>query len=143
MGAIEGRSAGTRVAGLDLARLYRWAAMATALLVFVQALLAGRGWFVDFDLIEVHGWVGNATFLVVVGQAALAFAAYGRRALGRLELGLSALLVVLVVAQIGMGYAGRESGGAAAWHVPTGVLIFGVSSALLALGLTRPGSPPA
>ena len=122
-------------AGFDAVRSFRWVAALTALLVLVQAALAGRGLFVDFDLIEVHGWVGNATFLVAAAQVALAVAGYGRRSLSRVELGLSALLLVLVVAQLGLGYAGRESAGAASWHVPNGVLIFGVATALLTLGL--------
>jgi hypothetical protein len=116
-------------------REYRWAVVATAALVLVQAVLAGRGWFVDLALIEIHGWVGNATFLTAIGQAALAFAGWRRGTLGRAEVVLGGLLVALVVAQIGLGYSGRESAGAASWHVPNGVLIFGVSAASLALAL--------
>ena len=124
--------------GLNAARLFRWTAAVTAVLVLVQAILAGRGWFLnDFDLIDVHGWVGNVTFLAAIALVALAFAGQGRGALGRLELGLSALLVILVVAQLGLGYGGRESADAAAWHIPNGVLIFGVTAALLALSLPR------
>jgi hypothetical protein len=40
---------------------------------------------------------------------------------------------VLVTAQIGLGYAGRESAGAASWHVPNGVIIFGLTVALFGL----------
>jgi len=35
--------------------------------------------------------------------------------------------VLLVSIQIGMGYAGRTSLGAAAWHIPNGVAIFGLA----------------
>jgi hypothetical protein len=34
---------------------------------------------------------------------------------------------VLVVVQIGLGYAGDDGGNAAAWHIPNGVLILGLS----------------
>jgi hypothetical protein len=137
-----GQSA-SRAAGFDPARFFRWAALATAVLVLAQAVLAGRGWFVDIDLIEVHGWVGNATFLAAITQVALAYVGWSRGAVGRLELGLSALLVVLLVAQLGLGYSGRESAGAAAWHVPNGVLIFGLSAAILARSLPRQRTPAA
>ena len=46
-------------------------------------------------------------------------------------------LVVLVVAQLGLGYSGRDSAGAAALHVPNGVLIFGITTALVALSANR------
>ena len=137
MNAVGERAGRTTAAGFDAARAFRWAAAVTTVLVLVQAVLAGRGWFVDAGLIEVHGWVGNATFLAVVGQVVLAYAARNRWAAGRAELGLSALLLVLVIAQIGLGYSGRESSGAASWHVPNGVLIFGVTAAILALALPR------
>ena len=120
--------------GVDAALYYRWVTVVTAGLVLVQAVLAGRGWFVDLDLIDLHGIVGNLVFLVVIGQAVLAFLARSRGGVGWLEFGLCGVLVVLVVAQIGLGYSGRETAGAAAWHVPNGVLIFGIATALMALG---------
>jgi hypothetical protein len=127
------QSARQTASGLDAARLYQWLTVATAVLVLAQAILAGRGWFVDLDLIDVHGLVGNLTFLVAIGLVVLAYLAWSRGTLGRLELGLSALLVLLVAAQLGLGYSGRDSAGAAALHVPNGVLIFGISTALVAL----------
>ncbi len=137
MNAVGERAGRTTAAGFDAARAFRWAATVTTVLVLVQAVLAGRGWFVDAGLIEIHGWVGNATFLAVVGQVVLAYAARRRWAAGGTELGLTTLLLVLVIAQIGLGYSGRESSGAASWHVPNGVLIFGVTAAILALALPR------
>ena len=38
-----------------------------------------------------------------------------------------ATLAVLVIIQLGLGYSGRDGGNAAAWHVPLGVAIFGLS----------------
>jgi hypothetical protein len=86
-------------------------------------VLAGRGWFLDGDVIKIHGYVGNATFLLAVALATLGLAA--TRSI-RVVLPL-ALLVILTTVQIGLGYAGRDSATAAAWHVPNGVLIFGLS----------------
>lgn len=73
--------------------------------------------------IVAHGIVGNVTFLLAL--AGLAFAALGR--LGRLPVIVAGALVVLLVVQIGLGYGGRESLGAAAWHIPNGVAIFGLA----------------
>jgi hypothetical protein len=131
------RSTRAAAGGFDAALYYRWVTVLTVGLVLVQAILAGRGWFVDLDLIDVHGLVGNLTFLVAIGQAALAYLGRSRGGVGRLELGLSGALVLLVVAQLGLGYGGRETAGAAAWHVPNGVLIFGIATALMTLGFKR------
>ena len=124
-------------------RGFRWLAAVTALLVLVQAVLAGRGMFDDPALLETHGFVGNATFVAVLALVVLAFIAGRRGAFGRLELGLSVLLLVLVIAQLGLGYSGRESSAAASWHVPNGVLIFGLTAALLVSALPRRGASTA
>ena len=106
-----------------------------AALVLVQALLAGRGWFLDRDLIEVHGGVGGLVVLVAVAQAILAFAvgppAEARRAVGF----ASGAILVLTVLQYVLGFATEDSANAAAWHVPNGVLIFGMAIANNALVL--------
>lgn len=93
-------------------------------LVLVQAFLAGRGWFVDFDLIEIHGYLGNAVFLIAILQLALALGVGLRGP----RLGVSAVILILVFAQVGLGYAGRESAVSASWHIPNGVLIFGLAA---------------
>lgn len=118
-----------------LQTVYSWAAAVFSLLVIVQALLAGQGWFIDPGLIRIHGVIGNLTFIVAVVLTGLAVAT--RRLRSGLDLALVVVALVLVVAQIGLGYAGRESAAAASWHVPNGVLIFGVSVAIL----TRAFSP--
>jgi hypothetical protein len=99
----------------------------TALLVLVQAVLAGRGWFVDPDFIDIHEIVANVVFLVALVQAVLAFVAMRRGLATRAVFGVAVAVVVLVVAQIGLGYGGRESDEAASLHIPNGVLIFGLS----------------
>ncbi len=115
----------------DTKRVYRWITVVTIALVLIQAILAGRGWFRDFDLLKTHGDIGSVTWLVVIAQLVLAY--LNRQTLGRIPLYLGIALVVLVSAQLGLGYSGRDSANAAAWHVPNGVLIFGLAS--VAFGL--------
>jgi uncharacterized membrane protein (UPF0182 family) len=96
-------------------------------LVFIQAIFAGQGLFVDSDYIDIHGFIGNITFLFVLAQAVLVFFA-GLRGRDRTALiGMSLVLLVLVIAQLGMGYAGRDGGTPAALHVPNGVAIMALS----------------
>ena len=49
---------------------------------------------------------------------------------------MAVALVALAFAQIGLGYVGRETTAAAAWHIPMGVTIFGLACYQLA-GLRR------
>jgi hypothetical protein len=108
----------------------------TAALVLIMAVLAGRGWFIDFDLINVHGVIGNIVFLFVLAQTALAFGIGLPRSLRNQLLVINVVLLVLVIAQIGLGYTATSDKGsaeAAAWHIPNGVLIFGLVIYHLAL----------
>lgn len=107
---------------LILVRAYRATAVAVALLVLVQATLAGRSLFGEWS-IAVHGTVGNATY----GLALIAVAAAVAGRAGSRATAVAAVLLVVLTAQMGLGYAGRESSEAAAWHVPLGVLAFGIA----------------
>ncbi|MBI1843269.1 MAG: hypothetical protein HYR89_01435 [Actinobacteria bacterium] len=40
---------------------------------------------------------------------------------------LAIILAAVLTGQIGLGYLGRETAEAAAWHVPLGVLSFGLA----------------
>ena len=115
------------------ARGFGWAGLrATALIVF-QAILAGQGWFGERPaLIGLHGWVGNGTYLVALAMVALALVGLRRGRLGRADLALSLLLILLLTAQLGLGYAGRTSAAAAALHIPNGVLLTAIGGALVA-----------
>ena len=93
-----------------------------ALLILVQAMLAGRALFGTWS-ITVHGVMGNVTFTVALAVVALAF--LGRA--GRTAVVLAIILAVVLTGQIGLGYLGRETAEAAAWHVPLGVLSFGLA----------------
>lgn len=113
-------------------RAYSALALVVALLVLVQAVLAGRALFGSWS-ITVHGVVGNATF----GLAALLVVAAAVARVGNARLGVAVVLALVLTTQIGLGYAGRERPEAAAWHVPMGVLAFGL--AVHQVGLARTG----
>jgi len=96
------------------------------LLIVLQAALAGQALFGTAS-IEVHGYLGNASFVLGLGLLAVAV---GGRVPRPLPL-FSVLLLVALFTQIGLGYAGRTSAGAASWHVPIGVAALGLTTALL------------
>ncbi|MEA2526847.1 MAG: hypothetical protein QOF73_4074 [Thermomicrobiales bacterium] len=106
-----------------------------AALVLLQAIIAGRGWFKDFDLIETHGQIGEGVFLVAVVQAVLAFLVFGARSWPALA---SAVLLVLTGVQLVLGYASADSSTAASLHIPNGVLIFGLAT-VLTMSVVRVG----
>jgi len=120
-------------ASTALRRAHRALAATIAVLVLLQAVLAGRSVFGPWD-IEVHGWVGNGVFVLAVANLALAIV---RRA-PTAELSVAALLGGLTFAQVGLGYVGREEAEAAAWHIPNGVLLMALSTYQLALLQLRP-----
>ena len=100
-----------------------------AALVLLQAFIAGRGWFKDFDLIDTHGQIGQGVLLVAVVQSALAFLVFGAR---RWPAIVSAVLLVLTALQLSLGYASEDSSTAASLHIPNGVLIFGLATVFAA-----------
>jgi hypothetical protein len=112
----------------------RATAMALAVLTLVQAVSAARSnrLFGSWS-ITVHGAIGNAVFVIALAGLGLALLRRG----GRAAVMTAGGLAFLVTAQIGLGYLGRTSLEAAAWHVPTGVAIFGVTIYNLMLALPR------
>lgn len=108
-----------------LARVRRAIAAVIAGLVLVLALLAGRHLFLGESVIEIHGYIGNFVFVLAVANIGLVVA--NRTSTG-LDFGLAVAIGSLVFAQIGLGYVGRETLGAAAWHVPNGVLLMSLST---------------
>jgi hypothetical protein len=110
----------------------RWLAGITMVLVLIQAVLIGQGLFLgDPSRITVHGWIGNLTFVGVIVLAALSTISVRRGELSRPAIGLSAVIALLTIAQIGLGYSGRGGGLPAALHIPNGVLIATLLAALL------------
>ena len=73
--------------------------------------------------IELHGMLGNIVFLLAVAGCVGSFVAKA----GRRSQALAIPLVVLTMAQLGLGYSGRQSLSSAAWHIPVGVATFGLA----------------
>ena len=110
----------------------RWIAGITAALVLVQALLIGQALYVNgMTTVALHGWLGTGSFAAAIILAVLSLVAVRRKEVSRLTLGLGLMIVLLMVAQLGLGYVGRRNGQAAALHIPNGVLITGLLSALV------------
>jgi hypothetical protein len=107
----------------------RWISLVVSALIVVQAFLAGQGVFQgEKNLLTGHGHLGNGIFVLVAIMIVLSFLAFQKGQIGRNHLLLNGLIMVLLFAQIGLGYSGRESTGAASWHLPNGVLLMGAST---------------
>jgi hypothetical protein len=123
-------SAGSGLAKPELFKWYKISGMVASLLVAIQAVLAGQFFKGKMNLIERHGEIGNLTFLAVVAFGVLAYLMGVPPAKRSTLLIMHTVLIVLVIAQIGLGYSATNaddpSANAAAWHIPNGVLIFGV-----------------
>jgi hypothetical protein len=100
-----------------------------------QAFLGMRG-FVDAreGLVTMHEMLANAMFLMAIAQTVLAWLLYTRNHLALRDLVLNGLLVLLTIAQIGLGYSTRGDNFATtvSLHVPNGVLLMGVATVLAA-----------
>jgi hypothetical protein len=93
-----------------------------AALVLVLAVMASRSvkLFGTWE-IELHGYAGNTLFILALVNGGLAV----KRRQGEL---IALIIGMLVFAQIGLGYVGRDSLEAASWHVPNGVLLMGLTT---------------
>ena len=97
----------------------------------MQAVVAGQFTYNEPDLKNVHEIMGNALFMLAIVQLALAWLT---RDAWRYKMVIwSALVFLLIVAQIGLGYGGRTSGDSAAIHIPVGVFLFSLSSIIAML----------
>ena len=105
-----------------LVNAYRAVAGLLALNVLIQATIAGRIVY-DAEGETLHGILGNISFLLGVACLVLSFVTRAPRAL--VIAGI--ILVVLLTVQIGLGYSAEETQSAGEWHIPNGVLIFGMS----------------
>ncbi len=111
--------------------------------LLVQAWLGSSGFFEgETNLTSAHEMLGNVFFLVAVVQialSALAFFALQKGLATRSLLIVSILLLADVVAQLGLGYVGRENASAMAWHLPNGVLLMCLCTLSLVLAWGRTG----
>lgn len=112
----------------------RWLVVVLAVLMVITAALAGNGIFrssTDPWLITGHQHLGNFIFLLVVVHVAISYALYSQ---GKLRGGVfitSLALLLLTIAQSGLGYATRNNMvDIVGWHIALGVLLTAVIAAL-------------
>jgi len=106
----------------------------TTLFVLLQAVLAGL--FISgeqHDAMDQHEIMANIIFLAVLVQLVLAFLVRGWSQF--LLVYWIAVLFVLSVAQIGLGYASEDNTFPEAVHIPLGVLIFGLGFVISTLAV--------
>jgi len=106
----------------------------TTLFVILQAVLAGL--FIsgeELDAKDQHEVMADVIFLAVAVQLVLAFLVRGWGQF-RLMYWVAALLV-LSVAQIGLGYASEDNTFPEAVHIPLGVFIFGLALVISTLAV--------
>ena len=111
--------------------VHRGVAVTLVVLVPVQAVIAGQALFGGWA-IDLHGWLGNGSFALGLVLVVLAL----RSGVGKAGTLVAVTLVVAMFVQTGLGYAGRTALGAASWHVPLGVAIFGLAVVHATLLLT-------
>lgn len=123
--------------------IYKWLTIVTALAMLVQAVLGSQGSFYGGHrgLLAGHAQVGNIFFLLVVIQAFFSFQLNNGRIVPRWVLGLNIVLILLTVAQIGLGYSSRDNIAVVAWHIPNGVLLMATCTVLAVLAWSRTSGP--
>lgn len=121
---------------------YRSTAGVFAVLVLVQAALAGQFMNGEGDLITVHRVLGTQVLpllsLVIVVLAVMLRRGFSS---GRF-LVVPISLFVMTTLQTGLGYMGRDTQGAARWHIPLGVAIFGLAVYAVSAVRALPGDQP-
>jgi hypothetical protein len=119
--------------------MVRWlmiVAMITGLLVLIQAIMAGR--FLSYpstSLQRTHGDIGSLVFLLAIIQVVLVFLAGITGKVRAGLLGMTILLLILVGAQLGLGYSGRDNQMPRSLHIPNGVLIFGLAMSNISMAM--------
>jgi hypothetical protein len=114
----------------------RWVAALTIAIVLIQAFLIGQALYIgDASRFALHGYLGNVSFIGAVVLAGLLVLAHRRGEVTRTAMALGILVAVLMIAQIGLGYSGRAGGWPAALHIPNGVLVAALLTALLTVAL--------
>lgn len=108
---------------------FQWLAVLMFALLALQPVLGAWGWYRDRGMIDIHAMVANTMFLISLLLVALAlFSGFARK---NWLAGWSLLLLVMIVAQMGLGYGARGRPDVAAFHVPMGVFTFGVGLMLM------------
>ncbi len=113
-----------------LVMVYRIVAALFAVAILEQALTASLGLFdARPNLIDIHRQVGDGLALLALIGAGIAIYGNIRGVIGRRLLWIAIALVPLVIGQLMMGYATRESATAIAWHIPLGVTLMSLTTA--------------
>lgn len=95
----------------------------------VQPMIGGWAIYRDRGMLDLHAMVANTMFMVAILMLALSIAAGFQRK--PLIAGVTGLLLVVLTAQMGLGYGGEGRPTVAALHIPVGVLAFGVGLLLM------------
>lgn len=94
--------------------------------IVIQAFLGTSGMLQQRpNLVTAHEMIGNIAFLLAVAQVVAAFIGMQKGLLSRGLVITSAVVVVLVIAQLGLGYSGRENFDIRTWHIANGVALMG------------------
>lgn len=112
-----------------------------AALILLQALLAGE-WLIGKDVIRVHETVGIIVLVLAVIDLIVVAAAGLQGSLRTALLAMTALFLLLVIVQVGLGFGGFDNPNQArALHIANGVLLFGLAgvNATLARRALREG----
>lgn len=102
-------------------------------LILVQAALAGQHLF-EGSAIALHGYLGNASFALGIVIAVLVGLTRGAP---WWLLALATALLAGLFGQTGLGYVGRDTAAAAAWHIPLGVTLFGLATIMATVTVGR------
>lgn len=106
--------------------------------VLVQGFLGSQGFFnANTSMINAHEMLANVLFLIGLVQLILAVLAFRAGTVDPVGLALHVILLVLLVVQIALGYGTRDSADATAWHIPNGVLLMGISTAIAVMNWKR------
>ena len=114
---------------------------ALAVLVLLQAAFAGQFLYTSPGMRTAHRVVGEGLGVVGMGLLAAAAMAWRANRERRRLLGTAVWMIVILIAETGLGFVGRSTPDAAALHIPLGVVAFGVAVyAFLLSRLTEPST---
>ena len=142
VGQQDLRTGGTATGSPQLLLCLKIVAVVIAIGLPVQALLGSEALYANslnrkVDMRNAHEMFGNFFFLLAVVQVVLGFMALRTGLIGMRGVVTRVILALLVVAQLGLGYAGRENVDVQIWHLPNGVLLMGFAAAIAAMSFSR------
>lgn len=119
----------------------RWLVSIFTVLLIAQAALGGNGIFKSGSmewLITAHEAIGNLAFLVALAVVGVSYVLWSRKTISGGTMLTSALVFVLTLAQISLGYATKGNiVDVAGWHIAMGVTLT-AATAILATRMWTP-----